>query len=122
STVLTGSADHTARLWDRATGRPVGHPLWHRDRVTVLAWAKDGNTLLTGGEDGTVRLWEEPPAPLQHTLEHEGWVYAAASSPDGKRVLTGGMEQAACLWDADTGRKVRLWDPVTGGPPEGRPL
>jgi WD40 repeat protein len=121
--VLTGSADHTAHLWDRATGRPLGHPLWHRARVTVLGWARDGNTLLTGGEDGTVRLWEATlQAPLQHTLQHEGWVYAAASSPDGKLVLTGGMEQAACLWDADTGRKIRLWNAVTGELLEGGAL
>src|SRR5262249_29353562 len=121
--VVTGSADHTARLWNRATGRPIGHPLWHGDRVTVLAWANDGNTLLTGGEDDTVRLWEATPAtPLQHPLEHEGGVDAAVSSPDNRRVLTGGREQAACLWDAETGRKVRLWDAVTGEPLEGGAL
>jgi WD40 repeat protein len=120
--VVTGSADHTARLWDRATGRPIGHPLWHRDQVTVLAWAK-GNILLTGGKDGTVRLWEATPsAPLQHALQHEGGVYAAVASPDGKRVLTGGMEQAACLWDAETGRKVRLWNAGTGELLEGSAL
>jgi WD40 repeat protein len=121
--VVTGSADHTARLWDRATGQPIGHPLWHRDRVTVLAWANDGNTLLTGGQDGTVRLWEVTPAtPLQHVLQHDGGVHAAVSSPDSKRVLTGGREQAACLWDAETGRKVRLWNAVTGEPLEGGAL
>jgi WD40 repeat protein len=97
--------------------------LWHGDQVTVLAWANDGNTLLTGGVDDTVRLWEATPAtPLQHTLQHEGGVYAATSSPDNKRVLTGGREQAACLWDADTGRKVRLWNAVTGEPLEGGAL
>jgi WD40 repeat protein len=121
-TVLTGSADHTAHLWDCATGRPLGHPLWHRNRITVLGWARDGNTILTGGDDGSVRLWEQPAPPLQHTLEHEAWVYAAASCPDGKRVLTGGTEQAACLWDADTGRKIRLWNAVTGELLEGGAL
>jgi WD40 repeat protein len=121
--VLTGSADHTAHLWDRATGRPLGHPLWHRDRIRILDWARDGTTILTGGEDGSVRLWEATlAAPLPRTLQHEGWVYAAASSPDGKRVLTGGMEQAGCLWDAETGRKIRMWNAVTGELLEGDAL
>jgi WD40 repeat protein/tRNA A-37 threonylcarbamoyl transferase component Bud32 len=121
--VLTGSADHTAHLWERGTGRPIGHPLWHRDRISILDWARDGSTILTGGEDGTVRLWEATlSAPLQRTLQHKGWVFAAASSPDGKCVLTGGMEQAACLWDADTGRKIRMWNVVTGELLEGDAL
>ncbi len=29
-TILTGSADNTARLWDAATGGPIGQPLEHR--------------------------------------------------------------------------------------------
>ena len=32
-TVLTGSDDRTARLWDAATGRPLGHPMTHQDGV-----------------------------------------------------------------------------------------
>ena len=31
-TVLTGSDDKTARLWDAATGKPIGPPLAHQDR------------------------------------------------------------------------------------------
>ncbi len=34
-TVLTGSDDKTARLWDAATGQPVGRPLEHSDSVLV---------------------------------------------------------------------------------------
>ena len=29
-TVLTGSVDKTARLWDAATGQPLGQPLMHQ--------------------------------------------------------------------------------------------
>ncbi len=28
-TILTGSQDKTARLWDAATGRPIGPPMPH---------------------------------------------------------------------------------------------
>ena len=28
-TILTGSFDKTARLWDAATGRPLGQPMEH---------------------------------------------------------------------------------------------
>ena len=29
-TVLTGSNDNTARLWDAATGQPIGTPMMHQ--------------------------------------------------------------------------------------------
>ena len=32
-TVLTGSGDNTARLWDAATGQPLGQPLTHQGAV-----------------------------------------------------------------------------------------
>ena len=60
--LATGSDDETVRLWDPATGQPVGDPLTgHTDRVTAVAFGRlpDGRTLLaTGSDDGTVRLWD----------------------------------------------------------------
>ncbi len=64
-TILTGSRDGTARLWDAATGQPRGQPLRHEDVVTAVAFSPDGRTALTGSEDKTARLWEvsDPTAP-----------------------------------------------------------
>ncbi len=59
-TVLTGSADKTARLWDAATGQPIGPPLPHRDAVQAVAFSPDGKTVLTGSDDRTARLWDVP--------------------------------------------------------------
>ena len=51
-TVLTGSSDKTARLWDAATGRPLGLPMKHQDLVRAVAFSPDGKTVLTGSADG----------------------------------------------------------------------
>jgi hypothetical protein len=59
-TLLTGSGDRTARVWDAATGVALGPPLWHRDAVQAVAFAPDGKTLLTGGRDRTAQQWEAP--------------------------------------------------------------
>ena len=57
-TLASGREDDTVRLWDVATGRPIGSPLTaHTGRVSV-AFSSDGKTLASGGFDGTVRLWE----------------------------------------------------------------
>ena len=41
-TVLTGSLDKTARLWDANTGQPVGPPLPHQGFVYAVAFSPDG--------------------------------------------------------------------------------
>ena len=104
-TVLTGSRDKTARLWDVATGRPIGQPLVHQGFVEAVAFSPDGKTVLTGSFDRTARLWDVATGrPIGQPLVHQGFVEAVAFSPDGKTVLTGSFDHTARLWDAITGR------------------
>jgi tetratricopeptide (TPR) repeat protein len=104
-TVLTGSEDWTARLWDAATGRPLGLPMTHQSVVGAVAFGPDGRTVLTGSRDRTARLWDAATGrPLGTPMTHQDWVSAVAYSPDGKTVLTGGG--TARLWDAATGRPL----------------
>jgi eukaryotic-like serine/threonine-protein kinase len=52
-TVITGSMDKTARLWDASTNQPLSPTLTHQDGVGAVAINSDGKTLLTGSLDGT---------------------------------------------------------------------
>jgi Flp pilus assembly protein TadD len=61
--VLTGSADRTARLWDAATGRPLGAPLARQYEVWAVAFSPDGKTVLTGSHDKAARLWDVSELP-----------------------------------------------------------
>ncbi len=46
TTVLTGSQDKTARLWDAATGMPLGPPIPHpKLGLLTVAFSPDGNSL-----------------------------------------------------------------------------
>ena len=54
-TVITGSRnDLSARLWDAATGKPIGRPLTHQSGVLSVSFSPDGKTVLTtsAGPDG----------------------------------------------------------------------
>jgi WD40 repeat protein len=48
------------RLWDLATGKSLGPPFRHEQRVRTVAFSPDGQWVLTGSEDHTARLWEMP--------------------------------------------------------------
>ena len=50
--IVTGSEDHTARLWDAATGEQTGDPLWHERAVVRAIFSADGNRILTASLDG----------------------------------------------------------------------
>jgi WD40 repeat protein len=106
--VLTASLDGTARLWDAATGRPLGSSLRHQSMILAAALSPDGKVVLTGGEDNAARLWDVATGrPLGEPFHHQGAVRAVAFSPDGQCILTGdGDEGTARLWDAISGRPL----------------
>jgi WD40 repeat protein/tRNA A-37 threonylcarbamoyl transferase component Bud32 len=108
--LVTGSADRTARLWITATGEGRGPPLTHQGAVQAVAFSPDGKRVLTGSDDGTAQLWDAVHGGRLGTrLNHQTPVRAVAFSPDGKTVVTGGGGRTALLWEAGTGARVP-WD------------
>jgi WD40 repeat protein/predicted Ser/Thr protein kinase len=105
------SDDGTARLWDPATGRPIGEALHHpgEDKVLNAAFSPDGERVLTASAGGTVCQWDagtgvavEPPYE-----RHTGEVWTAVYSPDGQWIASGGTDRTVRLWQA-RGRKEAL--------------
>ncbi len=108
-TILTGSNDRMARLWDAATGRPTRPTLsWSiREGGVSVAFSPNGKSILTGSNDKTARLWDAATGrPLGQPMEHSSWVSSVAFSPDGKTILTGCFDKTARLWDAATGHPI----------------
>jgi WD40 repeat protein len=86
------------RLFEVATGRPVGPVLEHKTTVFDAAFSPDSRTLLTGSSDSTARLWAVPGGePLARPLDLHRTVHLVAFAPDGRSLAT---------QDSDL---VRLW-------------
>jgi WD40 repeat protein len=111
-TVLTGSEDGTARLWEAATGKEIA-TLRHASWVYAVAFSPDGRTALTGSQDGTARLWDAASGQERVILRHAFYVGAVAYSPDGRTVLTESSNWdrtgTARLWDATTGKELHTF-------------
>ncbi|MBL7808054.1 MAG: caspase family protein [Saprospiraceae bacterium] len=106
-TVLTGSADHTAKLWD-LSGRELQTFHGHTSSIRSVAFSPDGKTVLTGSADSTAKLWDLSGRELRTFVGHTGDIWSVAFSPDGKQVMTGSWDKTAKLWDL-SGRALQTF-------------
>jgi WD40 repeat protein len=104
--VVSGGWDNTVRVWDLATGAPLGEPLTaHSGSVLSVAVTPDGTRVVSGGWDNTIRVWDlATGAPLGEPLTgHTGRVYSVVVTPDGSRIVSGGYDGTVRVWDLATG-------------------
>ena len=69
--IATASWDKTARLWDAATGKPLGAPMKHDGIVLAVAFSPDGTKIATASAtrrpgSGTRRRANRLAQPMKH--------------------------------------------------------
>ncbi len=95
--VLSGSFDTRAILWDVSTASAGRVLRFHDGAVTAAAFLPAGR-LATAGQDGRVAIWDpDGTVPLRVTAEHGLPVGALAVSPDGSSLI-------AASWDGQLQR------------------
>ncbi|MFZ9753943.1 MAG: AAA-like domain-containing protein, partial [Cyanobium sp.] len=107
--IVSGSLDNTVRLWDPASGQPIGTPLQgHSSPVLSVAFSPDGRRIVSGSADNTLRLWDVASGkPIGTPLQgHTNWVWSVAFSPDGRRIVSGSADNTLRLWDAASGKPI----------------
>ena len=65
-----GIGDHTARLWDAASGKALGMLAGHTDQVWSAAFSPDGTRVVTASDDNTARLWDAATGKRSRTAGH----------------------------------------------------
>jgi ribosome assembly protein 4 len=77
---VTGSRDHTARVWDARTRRCLLTLAGHGNVVACVAWGGEG-LIYTGSRDSTINVWDDRTGVLVRTLKGHGhWVNHLALS------------------------------------------
>jgi WD40 repeat protein/tRNA A-37 threonylcarbamoyl transferase component Bud32 len=117
--VLTTSSNHTARLWDTASGEKLVLLKGHDSGINLASFSADSERVVTASKDKTARIWEVSSGRQLAVLRgHEGSVEYAFFSPDGRLIVTASTDRTARLWVADTGKESAVlkleegWDPT----------
>ncbi len=125
--ILSWSGDGTLRLWNAATGAPIGAPMKHDDAVWGAQFDKDERRILSWSYDGTLKLWDVATgAPIGALMKHGGPVNGAQFDKDERRILSWSYDGTLRLWDAATGAPIapegsrglcyrRVFSPGTSG-------
>ena len=107
-TIVSGSYDDTARVWDANTGSELRVLTGHTNGVASVSFSPDGTIILTGSYDDTARLWDANTGSVLHTLAgHTGPIVGVSYSPDGMTVATASWDRTARVWDVNTGNELR---------------
>jgi WD40 repeat protein/serine/threonine protein kinase len=107
--IATGSWDHSAKIWDAATGHAIRKlEGGHTGYINSVEFSADGRELLTASDDGSALIWSvasgKPTGIAFHG--HAARILSATYSPDGKQVLTASGDKTAQIWDRATGKSL----------------
>jgi WD40 repeat protein len=107
-TLVSGSDDHTIKLWNLPTGQ-VAHTLTnHTEAVFSIAISPDGQTLVSASSDHTIKIWALSSGKELRTLTgHIEAVSSVAISPDGLILVSASWDRTIKVWELSTGEELR---------------
>ncbi|KAJ6003139.1 purine and uridine phosphorylase [Penicillium sp. IBT 35674x] len=124
--LVSGSEDHTIKIWDPTTGKLRQTLEDHSDGVTSISFSPDGRLLASGSDDHTIKIWDPTTGELRQTLEdHSDGVTSINFSTDGelRQTLRSHSYEVTSINFSPDGRllasgcndhTIELWDPTIG--------
>jgi RNA polymerase sigma factor (sigma-70 family) len=110
--IATASNDHTVRLWDSLTYKPVGK-LQHDACVRAIAFSPDGTWLASSCLDDVLRIWDVTGRREIRKFPGHGKVGGCrvlSFSADGSRLLSWGDDDFVRVWDVINGQLLLAHD------------
>ena len=105
---VSGSGDHTLKVWDLDSGRALCTLEGHSGPVNGVALTPDERQAVSASADHTLKVWDLATGRVLCTLEgHSNAVHVVAVTPDGKRAVSGSHDKTLKVWDLETGSLLR---------------
>ncbi|KAH0690931.1 hypothetical protein KY289_018289 [Solanum tuberosum] len=97
--LITGSDDHTAKVWDLQNQTCVQILQGHKNNISALAMHPELPALFTGSEDGTFSVWDATNYSLLNTQISElGRIWAIGfASLEGSHMLIIGCDEGMII-------------------------
>ncbi|KAJ7246869.1 WD40-repeat-containing domain protein [Mycena haematopus] len=106
--IVSGSKDHTVRVWDAETGTEL-ICIQTNYQVHTVAFSPDGCQIMSGGEG--IHLWDSQTGSLNNGPLGDVMVLSAAFSPNGKWLASCGFyRKEVQLRDSTTGTLVGTFE------------
>jgi len=86
---VSGSYDHTVRVWDLETGRCTATLGGHTNFVNAVAVDEAGRRVVSGSHDRTVRVWDLSTGVCIATFTADAEIQSCAITPDGRTIAAG---------------------------------
>jgi WD40 repeat protein len=109
-TLLSGSIDSQAALWDASTGKKLHALQGHQGMLWSVAFGARGKYAFTASWDGTIKMWETRSGKSARQFPSAGRladVNGIDVSADGRFLLAGCDDSRVHLWDIQTGKELK---------------
>ncbi|KAG2064159.1 WD40 repeat-like protein, partial [Suillus decipiens] len=117
----------TVRLWDVATGLPLGEPFQgHTSSVLSVSFSPDGTCIVSSSSNSTVRLWDAATGMQlgEPFRGHTSSVESVSFSHDGTRIGAShhNLNSTTVLlkndgWTVGANRRLLFWVPPASRQP-----
>jgi WD40 repeat protein/serine/threonine protein kinase len=117
--LVSGSFDHTARVWNLSTNKLIFTYSKHTDQIWAVAWSPNDKLIATGGRDRTVQVWDTLSGTQPKSLysAHSDAISGLAWSPDSSLIASASYDMTVRVWEALTqqfhytfdGHTDRVW-------------
>jgi WD40 repeat protein len=107
-TLVSVSADKSARLWDVDNNTLMGEPfMGHNDEILSVGYHPRNNHFITGSRDKSLRIWDlnEGDGDIQISKPHQSVVSVVAIGSKGDVLIAGSPDSTIKIW--------RIEDPET---------
>ncbi|HEY7347927.1 MAG TPA: serine/threonine-protein kinase [Ktedonobacterales bacterium] len=103
--IVSGSYDHTVRIWNATNGNTLITYKKHTDQVWTVAGSSDSKYMASGGKDRAVHVWDPHdgnPVGLGPYTGHSGEIADLTWSPNNKLIASASYDNTVRVWEALT--------------------
>ena len=112
---VSGSLDHTPKLWKVSTGHCLRIFEGHDGCVSSVDLSADGKYAISGSYDKTLKLWDVSTGQCLYTFKgHSGEVSSVSLSADGNYAISASRDNTLKLWEVSTGHCLRTFEGHNG--------